>query len=117
MIFPMGGEVVIRDNVFEKGPNSDNWEMIGLALEAQKNGFNAVNQTLLEGNIFIFDAADGVVLRSASTGEIIFRNNLVIGSQSIGAATLGSCNQYFDTRASGDLPPYPALPNIEQIVD
>lgn len=114
---PNGGKVVIRGNVFEKGPNSDNRNMIGLALEAPKNGFNAINQTLIEGNTFIFDNPDGVVLRSVSTGEIIFRNNLVIGSRSIGATTTGGDNQFFDTRASGDLPPYPALPSIEHIVD
>ncbi len=114
---PNGGMIVIRGNVFEKGPNSDNRDMIGLAREAPKNGFNAVNQTLLEGNTFIFDAPDGVVLRSVSTGEIIFRNNLVIGSRSIGATTTGGDNQFFDTRASGGLLPYPALPSIEHIVD
>ncbi len=114
---PNGGEVVIRDNVFEKGPNSDNWDMIGLALEAQGTGFNVINQTLIEGNTFIFDYPDGAVFRSLSTGEIIFRNNVVIGSRSIGAATIGGGNQFFDTRAAGGLPPYPAIPNMEQMVD
>jgi len=114
---PNGGEIIIRSNVFEKGPNSDNWDMIGLALETQMTGFNAVNKILIEGNTFIFDRSDGVVLRSLSTGEIIFRDNMVVGSRSIGARTIGGGNQFFDTRAAAGLPPYPVLPSMDQTVN
>ena len=49
---PDGGEVVIRGNVLEKGPNSANGQMIGLALE---DNLHDVNQTLIENNLFVFD--------------------------------------------------------------
>ena len=49
---PNGGDVVIRGNVLEKGPNSANAQMIGLALEGD---LHEVNQTLIEGNLVIFD--------------------------------------------------------------
>ena len=109
---PNGGDVVIRGNVFEKGPNSDNRDMIGLALEAPRAGSNSINQTLIEGNLFIFDRPKSMVLRSISTGEIIFRDNIVVGSRSIGASTIGGGNRFFDTRAAAGLPPYPVLPSI-----
>ena len=114
---PNGGDVVIRDNVFEKGPNSDNRDMIGLALEARKAGSNSINQTLIEGNLFIFDHPKSMVFRSISTGEIIFRDNMVVGTRSIGAATIGGGNRFFDTRAAAGLPPYPVLPSINQSVN
>ena len=49
---PDGGEVVIRGNVLEKGPNSENGQMIGLALEGS---LHEVSDTLIEDNLILFD--------------------------------------------------------------
>ena len=58
---PDGGEVVIRNNVLEKGPNSENAQMIGLALEG---ALHAVNETLIEGNLLLFDTVPTGMMQS-----------------------------------------------------
>ena len=59
--------------------------------------------------MLIFDYPGGAVLRSESPGEIIFRNNTVVGTRSIGTAIVGNGNRFFKDRLSGGLPPYPEL--------
>lgn len=107
---PNGGDVVIRFNVFQKGPNSDNRDMLGIAREASKRGVHDVNNTLIEKNIFVFDQDDGQVLSSDSPGTIIFKDNIVVGSDDIGERTNASGNQFYDDRALAGLKPSPALP-------
>ena len=121
---PNGGDVVIRGNVLEKGPNSANAQMIGLALEGD---FHQVNQTLIEGNLVIFDTLPvglvqriaqalglmppkGTVLVSESPGRVILRNNTIIGAREIGSGAAEQDNRTYRSRAGADLPPYPALP-------
>jgi hypothetical protein len=122
-----GGEVVIRGNVFQKGPNSENWQMIGIALEGEHNDDN---QTLIEDNLFVFDTmpegwlqnlaravgllpARGVVIASKSPGDIIFRNNTIVGARQLGDGVIERDNRFFSTRREAELPPYPALPETE----
>ena len=107
---PNGGDVVIRGNIFQKGPNSENHDMIGLALEEFNGGFHPLNKTLIENNIFIFDRPEGQVLRSESPGEIVFHNNTVIGASSIGAEVTQRDNDFFENRESAGIAAYPALP-------
>jgi hypothetical protein len=52
--FSAGGENIVRNNVFEQGPNTDNAEMIGAALELVNRQWPA-QSTLSEGNTFISD--------------------------------------------------------------
>ncbi len=126
---PNGGEVIIRGNILQKGPNSVNWQMIGLALEGQ---LNTVNNTLIENNIFIFDldipyrewkgviggilgfdsVKKGKVLSSKSPGEVILRGNTIIGAHSIGADVTEQDNRVFRDRRSAGLEPYPVLPDV-----
>jgi hypothetical protein len=66
---PDGGEVVIRNNVLQKGPNSKNAQMIGLALEGASH---AVNETLIEGNLLLFDTVpdrDGAESRAGARAD------------------------------------------------
>ena len=122
---PNGGEVVIRGNVLEKGPKSDNGQMIGIALEGEHH---TVNETLIEDNLFLFDTvpegviqsiaravgllpAKGIVLVSKSPGPVVIRNNTIVGAQAIGDGPVTHGNQLFADRRAADLPPYPALPD------
>jgi hypothetical protein len=122
---PNGGEVVIRGNVLEKGPNSDNGQMIGLALEGP---LHEVNEALIEDNLVIFDTLPvglvqslgqalglmppkGTVLRNESPGEVILRNNIIVGAREIGSGAIDQDNRIHQSRREAGLPPYPALPD------
>ena len=122
---PNGGEVVIRSNVLEKGRNSANGEMIGLALEG---GLHDVNETLIEGNLFVFDTlpegllqdlaqavgllpAKGTVIRSRSPGQVILESNTIVGARDIAdGVVIERDNRVHRSRSEAGLPPYPALP-------
>ena len=119
-----GGEVVIRGNVLQKGPNSENSQMIGIALEGEHND---VNRTLIEDNLFVFDTvpegwlqnlaravgllpARGVVIASKSPGDVLLRDNTIVGARELGDGVIGRDNRFFSTRREAALPPYPAVP-------
>jgi hypothetical protein len=125
---PNGGEVVIRGNVLEKGPNSENRQMIGLALEGKLHG---VNETLIEDNQLVFDAhpaglaqslgqalglapPSGTVILNESPGRVILRNNIIIGAREIGSGMVERDNRMYQSRHEAGLPPYPALPEPSQ---
>lgn len=125
---PNGGEVVIRHNVLQKGPNSDNDQMIGLALEG---GVHEVNETLIEGNLLLFDTlptgmvqslgqalglipAKGTAILSTSPGPVVFRHNTIVGARAIGDGVIESDNRVYESRREAGLPPYPALPESPQ---
>jgi hypothetical protein len=121
---PNGGDVVIRGNILEKGSNSTNAQMIGLALEGD---LHEVNETLIESNLVIFDTLPvglvqslaqalglmppkGTVLLSESPGRVILRNNTIVGSRDIGSGGTEQANRMYRSRDQAGLPPYPALP-------
>jgi hypothetical protein len=120
---PNGGDVVIRGNVLEKGPDSANGQMIGLALEGS---LHEMNRTLIEGNLVIFDTLPvglvqsiaqalglmppkGTVLVSESPGPLILRNNTIVGARDIGRGATEQDNRVYRSRSDAGLPPYPAL--------
>jgi hypothetical protein len=121
---PDGGEVVIRGNVLEKGPNSENGQMIGLALEGR---LHDVNEALIEGNLILFDTLPqgliqdlartvgllppkGVVMASRSPGRVTLQGNTIVGARGIGADVIERDNRIYTSRRAAGLPPYPALP-------
>jgi Right handed beta helix region len=122
---PDGGEVVIRGNVLEKGRNSANGEMIGLALEGAPH---AVNEAMIERNLFVFDTlpegllqdlaravgllpAKGIVIRSRSPGPVILQNNTIVGAREVAQGdVIERGNRRYQSRSDAGLPPYPALP-------
>jgi hypothetical protein len=125
---PNGGEVVIRGNLLEKGPNSDNGQMIGLALEG---GLHDANETLIEGNLIVFDTLPrgliqelartvgllppkGTVIASESPGRVVLRNNVIVGALAIGGGVIEEDNRTYRSRRAAGLPPYPALPEVSR---
>ena len=79
---PIGGDIVIRNNVLEKGPLSSNPGMIGIALET-KNGLHPVINVTIEGNTIIFDGPVdkwGVIVQQGAGGRIVLRDNRIIGA-------------------------------------
>jgi hypothetical protein len=122
---PNGGDIIIRGNILEKGPNSVNWQMIGIALE---NGRHKTSTAAVEGNMFIFDAdrsafaevidrllkiapPKGRAVLSRLPGPIDFRNNTLVGAKEIGVTVPAGSNRMFRSRSEAGLPPYPALPD------
>lgn len=122
-----GGQVIIRGNIFEKGPNSENWQMIGLALEGKPH---EVNSTLIEDNIFIFDLdpsqwmnvlkdlagikpVKGMVVFTKSPADVVLRNNVIVGAKKIGDGVIEKDNQIFPSRWAADMPAYPWLPEVD----
>lgn len=120
---PNGGEAVIRGNLLEKGPQSVNSQMIGLALEEP---LHPTNRVLIEENLIIFDPppsqlaellssiADvtpirGTVVLSRSPGEVVLRNNMVIGANELGVPAPEDANVSFRTRKAAGLPAYPEV--------
>jgi Right handed beta helix region len=121
---PNGGAVMIRGNVLEKGPNSANGEMIGLALEGD---LHDTNETLIENNLLVFDTlpqglihdfaqavgllpAKGTVVESKSPGRTILRGNTIVGARDIGSEVIEQDNRIYRSRRDAGLPPYPAIP-------
>jgi hypothetical protein len=120
-----GGEVVIRGNVLEKGPNSENEQMIGLALEGN---LHDLNETLIENNLLVFDTrpeglvhdlaravgllpAKGTVILSKSPGEVILQGNTIVGASAIGSDNvIDRDNRIYRSRRDAGLPPYPEIP-------
>jgi len=94
---PNGGDIVIRDNVLEKGPNSSNREIIGVGMERSRgHGIDhELNQAIVESNTVILDRRSGdVFVATRAVPEPTTRNNLVI-----------------DDRDEAGLAPFPYLPS------
>jgi Right handed beta helix region len=122
---PNGGDVMLRGNVLEKGPNSENGQLIGLALEGP---LHEVNETLIEDNLVVFDPLPvglvqrlgqalglmppkGTVVHSESPGQVILRNNTIVGAREIGSDVIEQGNRMYQSRRDAGLPPYPAVPD------
>ena len=124
---PNGGDIVIRRNILQKGPNSSNSQMIGLGLEGN---LHSVNRAAITENIIIFDQnrpewidrvneylpiapPRGTVVSSKIGGAVIVKDNVIISAREIlaGAEINPAQNQTFATRSQAGLPPFPALPN------
>ncbi len=120
---PNGGEAIIRRNLLEKGPQSVNSQMIGLALEEP---LHPTNRTLIEENLIIFDPPPsqlaellssvvdvmpirGTVVLSRSPGEVVLRNNVIIGAKELGVPAPEDANVSFRTRKAAGLPAYPEV--------
>jgi hypothetical protein len=125
---PNGGKVVIRGNVLEKGQNSANGQMIGLALEGH---LHDVNETLIADNLVIFDTLPvglvsslgqalglmppkGTVIASDSPGQVILRNNTIVGAREVGSGVIEQDNRMYHSRRAAGLRPYPELPETPQ---
>ncbi len=120
---PNGGAIMIRRNVLQKGPNSENNQMIGLGQEGQ---LHVITKATIEDNLIIFDidlpwigrvfddwfgiaARTGVVVASKSVAEIRIRRNVVVGARKDALQAYSVDNSLLRNRDAGDFPPYPAV--------
>jgi hypothetical protein len=103
---PNGGDVVIRNNVLEKGPNSSNRDVIGVALEVKKVQHD-LNSTVIEGNTVLCDRARACrLVYSLSPAPIEMTGNTIIGPTVEPADEL---NQWFADRGAAGWAAYPEL--------
>jgi hypothetical protein len=78
---PNGGDIVIRGNVLEKGPNSSNHQVVGIGMERGRGHGrdHARNRAVIEGNTVLIDrrgANEFVSVRNVPEAEM--RDNLVV---------------------------------------
>jgi len=95
---PNGGDIVIRRNVLQKGPNSQNREVIGIGMERGRgHGTDHVfNEAIVEDNTVLFDLWGPVAFVSVrDVPEALTRNNLLI-----------------DDRAAAGVAAYPFIPSV-----
>jgi hypothetical protein len=127
---PCGGEVIVRDSVIQKGADSDNAEMIGLAGEvaAGQNcplGLHANSSVVLQDNWLIFDRkgqapepgwqrGDNRLMNDFSRGKVPVRitGNRIVNMRAWGLASVPAGNAVFADRPAAGLAAYPALPNL-----
>jgi hypothetical protein len=119
---PQGGTAIIRRNVIEKGPGSENEDVFGLALEPQF-GLRTNNDTLIEDNWIIVDRPHGTLMTNRSPGPVRLLRNRIVGladrsdvTRSTDASSTGNRvealdNRFFATRKQAGLDPYPMLPS------
>ena len=113
----LGGEVVIRGNVIQKSPGSENGDVFGIALEAvagTARDFHPVNSTLIENNTVICDRPRCRLVNSNSPVPVVVMNNTIVGADlpDAGAVTYTG-NAVFTNRASAELPAFPELPGVQ----
>lgn len=96
---PNGGEITITNNVIQKGPNSANPDLIGIALEKTVQQHPGSN-ILITGNTLIMDRP-GRVLHTLIPAKM-FGNVIVAGSPQ-------SANKWYADRVAAGLPAAPAL--------
>lgn len=100
---PNGGNNVIRDNVLEKGRNSSNHDLIGIALEARKGKrLHKVNVTVIQGNTMLCDLGRRCrLVHSAGEGSVEFYDNVIVGPT---FEFRDNLNRWFSNRAAARLP-------------
>jgi len=120
----VGGDVVIRDCVLEKGPRSDNVEAIGYGLEGMTWPTNGLT---IENTTFIMDRSSSALAKSKITGHMMGGKVIGGGNASIkrfigkivGIAFPGKIGdnldldgnvQWFSDREAAGLKPFPELP-------
>lgn len=81
---PNGGDIVIRGNVLEKGPNSRNREVIGIGMERGREHSvdHEINRALLENNTVLLDRRRwDVFVATRDVPEPVSRDNFIVGDR------------------------------------
>ncbi len=99
---PNGGEIRIVNNVIQKGPNSLNPDLIGIALE-KDDPQHPPGPVIITGNTLIMDRP-GRVLHSLVPAEML-GNSIVSGSPQTG-------NEWYPDRVAAGLAAAPALERV-----
>ena len=110
-----GGELVVRNSVLQQGPNSDNLDMIGVALEKNRT-LKSSHKVFLENNWIIFDNQKNILIKELNVGKLFDANKLgpyiLKKNRIVGMATVNQNNvvmqdnMLFENRAEAGLPEY-----------
>lgn len=106
-----GGAAVVRRNLLQQGPNADNHDLIGIALERLPDGI--AHSTLVEGNTAVCDRAVCILVRHRSPGAVTVQNNRMVGpitASGFGDSVSSSGNSWLLGRAAAGMAAFPALP-------
>lgn len=100
-----GGNVVLRGNVIQQGPQSDNSAVIGIALEPARLLPDG-HSLLLENNLVIFDNASrgGILLQGRKLGQMTTHDNIFVGLKGMGLDGVQDIgNHWFESRKQAGL--------------
>ncbi len=105
-----GGDIVLRRDVIQQGPQSDNSEIIGIALEPNRL-LPSGHSLLMEDNWIIYDdtnRGNKVLFRDKlRLGPVVLRDNVMVGITGMGAdGVKEDGSRWFDTREQAGLPKY-----------
>lgn len=104
-----GGQLVLRRNVIQQGPNSDNNEMLGIALESRRLLPDG-HSVLLEDNWLIYDdpaRRNRRVIAGRKLGPWKLRGNVMVGVTALGGTfDENGGNRWFPERTAAGLPPW-----------
>jgi hypothetical protein len=101
-----GGQVTIRNSVLEKGPNSDNNDMIAYGAEGIDS--TKLNTFEVTGTKFIGDRANVTAFRLFATPT----SKTITGNTSVAVTGLPSGNTVFASRTAAGYQTYPWLPAV-----
>ena len=104
-----GGEIVLRRNVIQQGPESDNDDVVALATEP-KRVLASRQSLLMEDNWVIFDdpgRGNKILLKGQELGPIVLRNNAFVGLTGLGARDAKEeGSHWFESRGQAGLPAF-----------
>jgi len=104
-----GGDIVLRRNVIQQGPESENSDVVGLALEPGRLLPNG-HKFLMEDNWVVFDNPNfgrKVLFRGQKLGPITLRNNAFVGLTETGVNGVEETgSHWFATRSLAGLPEF-----------
>ncbi len=102
-----GGEVIIRNSVIERGPKTENSDLVGYAFEKKSSYGPSNNSITFTGNTILVDRPGGAMwIRGRDIGKVTIKDNVIVGPME-GDKIPG--NKYYRSRADAGFPPFPAL--------
>ncbi len=126
-----GGTVVVRNNVIQQGPKSDNDDIIGVALELSGEhlaaGWSRHHSTTIENNVVISDVAAPPIglIHTRSPSPVKVKGNEIVIAGPSGKFSLrypdsndragisdGGGNKIINGRAAAGFKPFPWLPAV-----
>jgi hypothetical protein len=105
-----GGELILINNVIEKGPGSQNSDLIAYAAEAFTPTFK--NSITATANIVIDDKNQGTLITLFKVPALSITNNQLVGIATIVSGMTFTGNNTFSSRAAAGFAAYPALPTV-----
>ena len=109
------GELIIKDSVLQQGNNTSNSQLLAYGLETNITSEFGVNRFELINNIIFFDSNKSNVLISYRlVDEMINQGNIFIGYFNLHLKFIKN-NMWYTSRKRAHIPPYPFIPQIDQI--